>query len=226
MTSSRHERVAKLFHEACELDSAERACFLDEACAGDDELRAEIESLIARDAGSTSDRVNLTDRVRGMVADLASEIGLEESTHIGPYRLLDKLGEGGMGEVWLAEQTEPVRRKVALKVIKQGMDTKQVVARFEAERQALAMMDHPNVAKVLDAGATDTGRPYFVMELVKGVSITEYCDKNKLSTQERLDLFIQVCNAVEHAHQKGIVHRDLKPTTSWLPCTTAHPCRG
>ncbi|MHC4626159.1 MAG: serine/threonine protein kinase, partial [Planctomycetota bacterium] len=130
---------------------------------------------------------------------------------IGRYKLLDEIGEGGMAIVYMAEQSEPIRRKVALKIIKLGMDTKQVIARFEAERQVLAMMDHPNVAKVLDAGATDAGRPYFVMELVKGVSITEYCDKNKLDTRQRLDLFIQVCNAVEHAHQKGIIHRDLKP---------------
>ncbi|MHC4580827.1 MAG: serine/threonine protein kinase, partial [Planctomycetota bacterium] len=133
-------------------------------------------------------------------------------TIVGRYKLLEKIGEGGMAVVYMAEQQEPIRRKVALKIIKLGMDTRQVIARFEAERQALAMMDHPNVAKVLDAGATDAGRPYFVMELVKGVSITEYCDRDRLSTRERLDLFIQVCNAVEHAHQKGIVHRDLKPS--------------
>ena len=114
--------------------------------------------------------------------------------------------------VYVAEQTEPVRRRVALKVIKLGMDTKQVIARFEAERQALAMMDHPNIAKVLDAGATDTGRPFFVMELVRGIRITEYCDQNNLSTRERLELFIQVCQAIQHAHQKGIIHRDIKPS--------------
>ena len=133
-------------------------------------------------------------------------------TVIGRYKLLEEIGEGGMAVVYMAEQKEPIRRKVALKIIKLGMDTKQVIARFEAERQVLAMMDHPNVEKVLDAGATDSGRPYFVMELVKGVSITEYCDEDKLNTRQRLDLFIQVCNAVEHAHQKGIIHRDLKPT--------------
>jgi len=130
---------------------------------------------------------------------------------IGPYRLLDKLGEGGMGEVWLAEQTEPVKRKVALKIIKQGMDTKQVIARFEAERQALALMDHPAIAKVFDGGATPRGRPYFVMEHVKGVPITEYCDRHKLTNRERLDLFMQVCEGVQHAHQKAVIHRDLKP---------------
>jgi non-specific serine/threonine protein kinase/serine/threonine-protein kinase len=136
----------------------------------------------------------------------------ETPRQIGPYRLLEKLGEGGMGEVWLAEQTEPVQRRVALKVIKQGMDTKQVVARFEAERQALAMMDHPAVAKVFDAGATPEGRPYFAMEHVHGVPITEFCDRHKLSNRERLELFMQVCEGVQHAHQKAIIHRDLKPT--------------
>jgi non-specific serine/threonine protein kinase/serine/threonine-protein kinase len=131
---------------------------------------------------------------------------------IGPYHLLQKLGEGGMGEVWLAKQTEPVKRRVALKIIKQGMDTKQVVARFEAERQALAMMDHPAVAKVFDAGTTPGGRPYFVMEYVKGVPITEHCDRHKLNNRERLGLFLQVCEGVQHAHQKAIIHRDLKPS--------------
>lgn len=144
------------------------------------------------------------------IGDADSSAG--PGTVIGRYKLLEEIGEGGMAVVYMAEQLEPIHRKVALKIIKLGMDTRQVIARFEAERQALAMMNHPNVAKVLDAGATDTGRPYFVMELVKGVSITEYCDKNRLSTQERLNLFVQVCNAVEHAHQKGIVHRDLKPS--------------
>src|SRR5450755_4652874 len=131
---------------------------------------------------------------------------------IGRYKLLQQIGEGGCGVVYMAEQEEPVRRKVALKVIKLGMDTTSVIARFEAERQALAMMDHPNIAKVLDAGATETGRPYFVMELVRGIKITDYCDQNKLPTRERLDLFIKICQAVQHAHQKGIIHRDLKPS--------------
>src|SRR5208337_567611 len=124
---------------------------------------------------------------------------------IGPYKLLQQIGEGGCGVVYMAEQEEPVRRQVALKVIKLGMDTKSVIARFEAERQALALMDHPNIAKVLEAGATETGRPYFVMELVRGIKITDYCDQNNLSTRERLDLFTQVCQAIQHAHQKGII---------------------
>lgn len=131
---------------------------------------------------------------------------------IGHYRLLEEIGHGGCGVVYMAEQEEPVRRRVALKVIKLGMDTKQVVARFEAERQALALMDHSNIAKVLDAGATETGRPYFVMELVGGIKITDYCNQNNLTTRRRLDLFIQVCRAVQHAHQKGVIHRDLKPS--------------
>jgi serine/threonine protein kinase len=132
--------------------------------------------------------------------------------HIGNYKILQQIGEGGCGVVYMAEQERPVRRRVALKVIKLGMDTKQVVARFEAERQALAVMDHPNIAKVFDAGATDTGRPYFVMELVRGVPITRFCNERQLSLRERLDLFIQVCRAIQHAHQKGVIHRDIKPS--------------
>ncbi|HXG12432.1 MAG TPA: serine/threonine-protein kinase, partial [Gemmataceae bacterium] len=130
----------------------------------------------------------------------------------GRYKLLEQIGEGGMGTVWMAEQQEPVRRKVALKIIKPGMDSRQVIARFEAERQALALMDHPHIARVFDAGTTPSGRPYFVMELVKGIPITDYCDRNKLSLRQRLELFVQVCQAVQHAHQKGIIHRDLKPS--------------
>ena len=131
---------------------------------------------------------------------------------VGPYKLLQRIGEGGCGVVYMAEQEKPVRRKVALKIIKLGMDTKSVIARFEAERQALALMDHPNIARVLDAGATETGRPYFVMELVRGVKMTEYCDQNGLDTRQRLALLIQVCQAIQHAHQKGVIHRDIKPS--------------
>src|SRR5262249_27182013 len=133
-------------------------------------------------------------------------------TVIGPYKLLEQIGEGGFGVVFMAEQTQPVRRKVALKVLKPGMDTRQVVGRFEAERQALAIMDRPNIAKVFDGGATPSGRPYFVMELVKGVPITEFCDQNHLTPRQRLELFVPVCQAAQHAHQKGIIHRDLKPS--------------
>ena len=147
----------------------------------------------------------------GVDATLDHPITERPGTVIGPYKLLQQIGEGGMGVVFMAEQTEPIQRTVALKIIKPGMDTRQVIARFEAERQAVAMMDHPNIAKVLDAGTTDSGRPYFVMELVKGVPITKYCDEKHLPLRARLELFVQVCQAVQHAHQKGIIHRDIKP---------------
>src|SRR5205807_6905043 len=144
-------------------------------------------------------------------------------TKIGRYKLLEQIGEGGFGVVFMAEQTQPVRRKVALKVLKPGMDTRQVVARFEAERQALAIMDHPNIAKVFDGGATASGRPYFVMELVKGVPITEFCDQNHLTPRQRLELFVPVCQAVQHAHHKGIIHRDLKPSNVLVTVHDAAP---
>jgi len=184
-------------------DPKEREAFLLLACGGDETLRLEVESLLGahEDAGAF-----LNQPVPAVPA-------LEQAgQRIGRYKLLEQLGEGGFGVVWMAEQAEPIRRRVALKIIKLGMDTKEVVTRFEAERQALAMMDHPNIATVIDGGATNTGRPYFVMELVKGIPITEYCDASKSSPRERLDLFIEVCHAVQHAHQKGIIHRDLKPT--------------
>jgi tetratricopeptide (TPR) repeat protein len=201
----------EIFNIAAEMDDpAERLSYLDKACGSDQRLRADIESLLE------SDR-DVGDYFKVPVIDTKITLGdplLTESpgSIIGRYKLLEKIGEGGMAVVYMAEQQEPIRRKVALKIIKLGMDTKSIIARFEAERQALAMMDHPNIAKVLDAGATDTGRPYFVMELVKGASITDFCDANNLNTYERLKLFVQVCQAVQHAHQKGIIHRDIKPT--------------
>jgi len=205
-TSNNRER--EVFLAALEKPpGAERTSFLDGACLGDAQLRAAVEELLANANDSLLDQV-AEDARPSLVVQLSEGPG----TAIGRYKLLQKIGEGGMGVIYMAEQTEPVVRKVALKIIKLGMDTKSVIARFEAERQALAMMDHPNIAKVLDAGTTDTGRPYFVMELVKGVPITEYCDKNHLPTQERLGLFIQVCRAVQHAHQKGVIHRDIKPS--------------
>jgi eukaryotic-like serine/threonine-protein kinase len=204
-------RQRELFLKALEKPTpAERAAFLEGACGDDVELRAAVEALLAdhrEDSFLEQPAVASPATVR-ITPPNDEQVG----TVIGRYKLLEKLGEGGFGAVWAAEQREPVRRRVALKIIKLGMDTKQVVARFEAERQALAVMDHPNIAKVLDAGATDTGRPYFVMELVRGVRITDYCDQNGLSTRERLDLFIKVCQAIQHAHQKGIIHRDIKPS--------------
>ena len=161
-----------------------------------------------------------------LIADAAKAAPSEKpGDHIGRYKLLEVIGEGGFGVVWMAEQEEPVRRKVALKIIKLGMDTRQVVARFEAERQALAIMEHPGIARVFDGGATETGRPYFVMELVRGVRITDYCDGNKLLARERLELFIQVCQAVHHAHQKGVIHRDLKPSNILVTEQDGSSCR-
>src|SRR5207249_7441343 len=158
-------------------------------------------------------------------ADPAAGATLSEGpgTMIGPYKLLQQIGEGGFGTVFMAEQQHPVRRKVALKVIKAGMDTRQVIARFEAERQALAMMDHLNIARVLDVGATDTVRPYFVMELVHGVPITKYCDDNRLTPRQRLELFVPVCQAIQHAHQKGIIHRDIKPSNVMITLYDGKP---
>ncbi|MGO8836575.1 MAG: serine/threonine protein kinase [Limisphaerales bacterium] len=200
------ERIKEIFAQALERKSpAEREKYLAEASQGDQELRREIESLL-RAGEQAGDFLGQT--LRLPVSDLMTE---RTGTMIGRYKLLQKIGEGGFGVVFLAEQTEPVQRKVALKIIKAGMDTREVVARFEAERQALALMDHPNIARVLDAGATEAGRPYFVMELVNGIPITDYCDRGQLSTADRLQLFIKVCHAVQHAHQKGIIHRDLKP---------------
>ena len=196
-----------IFAEALEIASPEeRAAFVRGACRDDDVLLQRVDSLL-RDHGDALEYFpEREDTVESV--PLAEGVGSE----IGRYKLLQKIGEGGFGIVYMAEQREPVKRRVALKIIKLGMDTKQVVGRFEAERQALAMMDHPHIAKVLDAGATDTGRPYFVMELVSGISITKFCDEERLTTGLRIDLFLKVCAAIQHAHQKGVIHRDIKPS--------------
>src|SRR4029453_2305753 len=215
-------REKAVFCEAVEItDLEQRRQFLDQAWGADEAFRAQVEGLLALSQGSGDFFKECAPALEAQPSDAdqvlsagEAALGAEppETKAIGRYKLLQRLGEGGCGVVYMAEQEEPIRRRVALKIIKLGMDTRNVIARFEAERQALALMDHPHIARVLDAGATETGRPYFVMELVYGVKITGYCDQNRVSMRERLELFIQVCNAVQHAHQKGIIHRDLKPS--------------
>jgi len=199
----------------------ERNAYLCGACGGNEDLQKRVESLIDAHEAAGGFLIQKSPPEKRSYPQAALEA--KPGDRIGRYKLLQKIGEGGCGAVYMAEQEEPVRRRVALKIIKLGMDTKSVIARFEAERQALAMMDHPNIAKVHDAGATDTGRPYFVMELVRGVKITDYCDEKALSTRERLDLFVQVCHAVQHAHQKGIIHRDLKPSNILVNIVDGQP---
>jgi eukaryotic-like serine/threonine-protein kinase len=238
--SNSNQREEMLFHAARMLTEARsRQAFLDQVCLEDPDLRGRLEALLASqadaenffsDAASTklfsfsegeaasrtrtphTNGTNGTNGTRGHGAGVERSPAEAPGTRIGRYKLLQRIGEGGGGVVYMGEQEEPVRRRIALKIIKLGMDTKSVIARFEVERQALAMMDHPNIARVLDAGATETGRPFFVMELVRGVKITEYCDQNHLDTRRRLNLFTQICQAIQHAHQKGIIHRDIKPS--------------
>jgi hypothetical protein len=253
--------LESIFSEAAEMSGEDRAAFLQSACANDPTLRRDVDrllraldqsgSFLSQKENSLANSPSTPFETAGSAN--ASQVNLltqAEGQQIGRYKLLEKIGEGGCGMVYMAEQEEPVRRKVALKIIKAGMDSRQVIARFEAERQAMAMMDHPNIAQFFDAGTTKEGKveseggripptqaagaeadpsqlvthnethnsqlspglPYFVMELVRGVRITDYCTQNNLPTRQRLDLFIQVCHAVQHAHQKGIIHRDLKPS--------------
>src|SRR6516164_8787856 len=209
-------RAKSLFLAASDLaDPAERAAYLERECGGDAELRARVEALLR----ANDDSPPSAPEARRATGAFAPEVlttdrpGQEErvgAVIAGRYKLVEEIGEGGMGSVYMAQQIEPVRRAVAVKVIKAGMDSRAVLARFEAERQALAMMDHPNIARVLDAGTTESGRPFFVMELVRGVPITEFCDQNRLTPRERLELFVPVCQAIQHAHQKGVIHRDIK----------------
>jgi serine/threonine protein kinase len=200
--------------------AAERSAYLDTACAGDADLRRRMERFL-----------EVHGQLGSFLETPAPEVGLTPAqpspespeNPIGPYKLLQQLGEGGMGVVYMAEQSQPVHRRVALKIIKPGMDSRQVIARFEAERQALALMDHVNIARVLDAGTTQRGRPYFVMELVHGVPITRYCDDQQLTLRQRLELFLPVCHAIQHAHQKGIIHRDIKPSNVMVTLYDGRP---
>ena len=202
--------IDEIFSAALEIEShVERGEYLDQVCGDDAQLRKEIEQLLVEHLEATG---FMAEPAAAYVGTIDLPIVQQLGTYIGPYKLIEEIGEGGMGVVYLAHQRDPVRRKVALKIIKPGMDTREVIARFEAERQALAMMDHPNIAKVYEAGSTESGRPFFVMELVNGVPITEYCDDKNLTTKQRLELFVSVCNAVQHAHHKGIIHRDIKPS--------------
>src|SRR5678816_3683287 len=223
--SEQQNLLQSILVEALEIEDAQRAAFLSQACGNDPALRREIEELIQAHAAAgnflpeqpvaTSLGPALSSTVEALAPrGTLSNVQLTESPgdRIGRYKLLQKIGEGGCGVVYMAEQEDPVRRKVALKIIKLGMDTKSVVARFEAERQALAMMDHENIARVFDAGATDAGRLFFVMELVEGSRITDFCKENELATVARLDLFLKVSHAIQHAHQKGVIHRDIKPS--------------
>ena len=219
--------LREVLDKAAELPPAQRAGFLDGACAGDQKLRAEVEVLLVSLDQAEGFLANPTFKPDGAApagaptADAAA--GERAGSRVGRYKLLQLIGEGGFGTVFMAEQERPVRRRVALKIIKPGMDSAAVVARFEAERQALAMMEHPNIARVYDAGTTDAGRPYFVMELVQGIPITRYCDSKRLTPRQRMELFIPVCRAIQHAHQKGIIHRDLKPSNVLVTTCDAQP---
>jgi serine/threonine protein kinase len=229
------QQIDAIFFTALKLNETRlREIFLDRACDGDGELRTAVDRLLA----STKDSEGLFENPSSLfevsaedVQEAARENIFQESclveecigTRIGRYRLLERIGEGGCGVVYKAEQEQPVRRSVALKIIKLGMNTRRIIARFEAEQQALALMDHPNIAHALDAGATESGRPYFVMELVDGVKITDFCDQHNLSVEQRLKLFVEVCFAIQHAHQKGIIHRDIKPSNVLVTSVDGKP---
>jgi len=213
-------RIHDVFEGAVKLPAEHRERFLDEQCGSDRALRVQVEELLKWDAAAGH---GFLEQLPSTLTHALAKLGQTPGKTIGVYTLLSLIGEGGFGEVWLAEQRTPVRRRVALKILKLGMDSKDVLARFEAERQALALMDHPHVAKVFDAGQTETGRPYFVMEHVPGLPITDYCDTAKLRIRQRLELFVSICHAVQHAHQKGIIHRDLKPSNILVTLVDGRP---
>jgi len=216
--TSNSRRALEVFTEAVQLPIEERVAFLQQACGDDEKLRRKVEALLG-----SNDRIGhfMEEPPTSSIGEGRAKVtaGEKPGDQVDRYKLLQQIGEGGCGVVFMAEQEEPIRRRVALKIIKPGMDTKSVIARFEAERQALALMDHPNIAKMFDAGTTESGRPYFVMELVRGIKITDYCDQNSLTTEERLKLFVQVCQAIQHAHQKGVIHRDIKPSNILVTTT-------
>src|SRR6516165_7324387 len=207
-----NKREEAVFEAALALPPDQRSAYLDKACADDPTLRRQVDTLLEAHEQTTGLLEQPPTPLRESLVALNAPLTEKPGDRIGRYKLLQQIGEGGCGMVYMAEQQEPVKRLVALKVVKAGMDTRQTLTRFEAERQALALMEHRNIAKVLDAGATGTGRPFFVMELVRGVRITEYCDQQQLTTDQRLNLFVKVCQAIQHAHQKGIIHRDIKPS--------------
>ena len=219
--SNYDDQAMKIFGEAVEIeDAAARENFVAGACNGDEQLRRKVDSIIA-----DSQRADgfLDEPATDLISRTMKQLTIADGTQIGQYRILQEIGEGGFGVVYMAQQNRPVKRRVALKIVKPGMDSRAVIARFEAERQAVAIMDHPNIAKIFDAGTTDSGRPYFVMELVSGVPITQYCDENKLNSRQRLHLFTNVCDAVQHAHQKGVIHRDLKPSNILVTHSNGEP---
>ena len=205
MDNRRWQRLQDLFAEATELDAGGRDSLLKQVEADEPDLHAQLKQLLDADEPETFGIQRYIAAAAAGMFEADSLVGND----VDAYRIVEKIGEGGFGVVYRAQQEEPIQREVALKVIKWGMDTREVIGRFERERQALALMDHPHIARVLDAGATDQGRPYFVMELVEGESITAFCARHKLTTQQRLDLFLRTCEALQHAHQKGIVHRDI-----------------
>lgn len=222
-TTARLARSKNIFLSVREMPLSEREDAIDQACDGDTKLQSLVLELLAGESMPLPVETLADDIRAAHDVMLSTTHGEPQGSMIDNYRLVERIGEGGFGVVFAAEQTKPVKRRVALKIIKLGMDTRKVIARFEAERQALALMEHPGIAKVLDAGATKTGRPYFVMELVKGLSITTYCDQNQLTIREHLELFVQVCNAVQHAHTKGIIHRDLKPSNVLVTLQDGNP---
>jgi len=234
MTPQQFQRVETVFLQVRQVPCSQREEFLATTCRDDLTVWHEVNTLLECETPSTK-LTELKDRIGAMLGrTLGTFREIDIGGSIGPYRLMRTLGEGGMGMVFLAEQTRPIRREVALKVTKAGMDTKEVVARFETERQALALMNHPNVARVYDAGSTAQGHPFFVMEFVPGVAITTYCDEHRPTTEKRLHLFVDVCHAIQHAHQKGIIHRDIKPSNALvsvegdaevLPVRVLHPSR-